>query len=122
MLQSESLKIASVIYFATVSAFLIKLRKTQLLKQILICLFFDDDYIPENFCRVLAALYLYSPEKKKELFSDSGWRCVEYKCGHIRMLNDCNHRMCVLAHLGESIEVGYTETDCYCSECIQKRI
>ncbi len=83
--------------------------------------YFDGTYIPENFCKGLAAKYLYSSEQKKQLFSGDGWRCVEYKCGHIRMSSDCNHRMCVLAHLGELIEVEYKKSDSYCTECNKKK-
>ena len=37
------------------------------------------------------------------------------------MSSDCNHRMCVLAHLGESIKVEYKKSDSYCTECYKKK-
>lgn len=73
------------------------------------------------YCRNLAAKYMFLEEKRKELFSPSKLHCVEYKCGHIRMLGDGNHRMCVLAHLGETISVTYHVYDAPCLDCKNKK-
>ncbi len=70
-------------------------------------------YNPDDFCRGLAAKYLYCEDKS--IFRSL--KCTQYSCGHIYMQGDGNHRMCILKHLGESIEVEIEYYDSPCSEC-----
>lgn len=79
--------------------------------------YFDSDgyYIPEDFCKGLAAKYLFSESDRQKLFT--GFKCVKHKCGHIRMHSGMNHRMCVLGHLDEIVEVELEEYDGPCIDC-----
>lgn len=72
-------------------------------------------YIPENFCKGLAAKYLFSEADRQNLFTN--FKCVRYRCGHIRMRSDMNHRMCVLAHLDKMAKVDLEECEDMCSDC-----
>lgn len=74
-------------------------------------------YIPENFCRGLAAKYLF-PEPEETLFSR--FKCVQYACGHIELQSDGNHRMCVLQKLDQLIEVEMKQYDGVCTDCETK--
>lgn len=72
-------------------------------------------YIAENFCKVLAAKYLFDPEC--DLFGPFEMRCYRYACGHYEKRSDGHHRMCVLKHLGESVPAMITDVEGLCSAC-----
>lgn len=98
------------------------IMKDQITKEMIDLPYWDDSgvYIPEDFCRGLAAKYLFSEFEREQLFA--GFKCVRYKCGHIRMRSDMNHRMCILAHLNELVEVELTESADLCTNCENQKM
>ena len=72
-------------------------------------------YISENFCKSLAAKYLFDSEC--ELFNPHEMQCYRYTCGHYKKRSDGHHRMCVLKHLGVSVPAMITDVEYPCSAC-----
>ncbi len=93
------------------------IKKDNISPDMLELVYKDDNYcyIPENFCLGLAAKYLF--KKDQTLFNPRTLRCIKYSCGHIFKSSDGNHRMCILKHLNEKVEVEMIIINSLCPNC-----